>query len=169
MLKTVHMPNDTLYKGDSQELPFDMIFCETVHPIPSWGRQPSHIWAGVAGLYEVSADGLAQMKVKDRGMRWSAGSHKILHNHDVIMSAIASQITGISIVCSAVCSGADQRKHKFRVTGLYEGNPPVTGGLPSQRVSNAENVFIWWCHHVGTKTLCLGPYLLFHRYTNLLF
>ena len=36
---------------------------------------------------------------------------------------------------------------KLRVTGLCEGNPPVTGGFPSQRASNAENVSIWWCHH----------------------
>ena len=27
------------------------------------------------------------------------------------------------------------------------GNPPVTGGFPSQRASNAENVPIWWRHH----------------------
>ena len=58
---------------------------------------------------------------------------------------------------------------KFCVTGLCEGNPMVTGGFPSQRVSNAENVSIWWCHHglhcsdvrwaswclVSTSTLCL--------------
>ena len=36
---------------------------------------------------------------------------------------------------------------KPRVPGLCEGNPPVTGGFPSQRASNAENVFIWWRHH----------------------
>ena len=34
------------------------------------------------------------------------------HYSDVIMSAIASQITGVPIVCSAVCLGVDQRKHK---------------------------------------------------------
>ena len=28
-----------------------------------------------------------------------------------------------------------------------QGNPSVTGGFPSQRVSNAENVSIWWRHH----------------------
>ena len=28
------------------------------------------------------------------------------------MSAMASQITGASVVCSTVCSGADQRKHQ---------------------------------------------------------
>ena len=26
-------------------------------------------------------------------------------------------------------------------------NPPVTGGFPSQRASNAEYVFVWWRHH----------------------
>ena len=34
------------------------------------------------------------------------------HNCDIIMSVMASNITGISIVYSAVCSGADQRKHQ---------------------------------------------------------
>ena len=37
---------------------------------------------------------------------------------------------------------------KLRFTGLCEGNSPVTSGFPSQRASNAENVSIWWCHHV---------------------
>ena len=36
---------------------------------------------------------------------------------------------------------------KLRVTGLCEGNPPVTGGFLSQRVGNAKNVSIWWRHH----------------------
>ena len=52
---------------------------------------------------------------------------------------MAPQLTGVSIVCSAVCLGADQRKIKFRVTGIGDGNPPVTGGFSSQRASNAEN------------------------------
>ena len=36
----------------------------------------------------------------------------IIHYSDVIMSAMASQNTGISFVYSTVCSGADQRKHQ---------------------------------------------------------
>ena len=32
---------------------------------------------------------------------------------------------------------------KHCVTGLCEGNPPVIGGFPSQRASNAENASIW--------------------------
>ena len=36
---------------------------------------------------------------------------------------------------------------KLCVTGLCEGNSPVTGEFPAQRASNAENVSIWWRHH----------------------
>ena len=36
----------------------------------------------------------------------------ICHNSDVIISAVASQITGVSIVYSIVYSGADQRKQQ---------------------------------------------------------
>ena len=34
------------------------------------------------------------------------------------------------------------------VTGLCEGNSPVTGEFPAQKVSYAEDVPIWWRHHV---------------------
>ena len=36
---------------------------------------------------------------------------------------------------------------KLRVTGLCEGNSPVTGEFPAQRASNAKNISIWWRHH----------------------
>ena len=36
---------------------------------------------------------------------------------------------------------------KLRVTGFCAGNSPVTGELPAQMASNAENVSIWWRHH----------------------
>ena len=67
----------------------------------------------------------------------------IYHYSDLIMSVMSSQITGVSIVNSTVCSGADQRKYqKLCVTGPCEANPPVTGGPPSQRASSVENVSI---------------------------
>ena len=34
------------------------------------------------------------------------------HHNDVIMSVMTSQLTGVSIGCSTVCSGVDQRKHQ---------------------------------------------------------
>ena len=36
---------------------------------------------------------------------------------------------------------------KLRVTGLCEGNSPVTSAFLAQRASNAENASIWWRHH----------------------
>ena len=40
-----------------------------------------------------------------------------------------------------------KKTSKLRVTGLCEGNSPVTCAFLSQRASNAVNVSIW-CHHV---------------------
>ena len=59
-------------------------------------------------------------------------------------SAMASQIAGVLVVCSTVCSGADKKKETIRlcVTGLYEDNPPVTGGFPSKTASDLEKVSI---------------------------
>ena len=40
-----------------------------------------------------------------------------------------------------------KKTSKLHVTGLCEGNSPVTGEFPTQRASNAENASIWWHHH----------------------
>ena len=41
-----------------------------------------------------------------------------------------------------------KKTSKLRVTGLCAGNSPGTGEFPTQMASNAENVSIWWRHHV---------------------
>ena len=43
-----------------------------------------------------------------------------------------------------------KKTSKLRVTGLCVGNSPWTGEFPAQMASNAENVSIWWRHHVLT-------------------
>ena len=59
------------------------------------------------------------------------------------MGAMASQITSLTIAYSTIYSGADERKHqKLSVTGLVEGNSPVTGEFPAQKASNTENVLM---------------------------
>ena len=40
-----------------------------------------------------------------------------------------------------------KKTSKFRVTGLYAGNSPVTGEFSAQMVRNEKNAFIWWRHH----------------------
>ena len=42
-----------------------------------------------------------------------------------------------------------KKTSKLRVTGLCNGNSPVTGEFLAQRASNAEYVSIWWRHHVN--------------------
>ena len=39
-----------------------------------------------------------------------------------------------------------KKTSNLRVTGLCEGNSPVTGEFSAQRASSAENVSIWWRH-----------------------
>ena len=41
-----------------------------------------------------------------------------------------------------------KKTSKLRATGLCAGNSPETGEFPAERASNAENVSIWWRHHV---------------------
>ena len=60
------------------------------------------------------------------------------------MSTMASVITGVSIVYSAICSGADKRKHQSSMSLAFVR---VTGEFPAQKASNAENISIWWRHH----------------------
>ena len=75
------------------------------------------------------------------------------HYGYVIMDAIASQITSLTIVYSTVYSDADDRKHQNPaslafVRGIYRG----AVNSPQKMASNAENVSIWWRHHedIGT-------------------
>ena len=65
------------------------------------------------------------------------------------MTTMASQITSLTIVYSTVYSGADQRKHQSSASlAICAGNSPETSEFPAQMASNAENVSIWWRHHV---------------------
>ena len=76
------------------------------------------------------------------------GENNESHYNDVIMSAMASQISSLTIVYSTVYSRHRSKKpSKLRVTGLCAGNSPVTGEFPAQMTNNAESVSIWWLHH----------------------
>ena len=64
------------------------------------------------------------------------------------MSAMASQISANSTVCLTVCFRKQWRAHtNSTLLAVCEGNPPVTGGFPSQRASNAETISMVWRRH----------------------
>ena len=84
------------------------------------------------------------------------GVWPIYHFSDVIMSALASQITGVSIIYSTVYSGTDQRKHQNSaslalVGGIHRWpvNSPHKGRV-TQKMLPFDDVI----------TLTLGPSLL---------
>ena len=78
-----------------------------------------------------------------------------MHYTGVIMSAMASQIIGVSMVWSAVYSDGEQRKHQSSAPLAFFR---VTGKFPSQRANFAEKVSIWLRHH-GFSLQCYIPEL----------
>ena len=69
-----------------------------------------------------------------------------LHYSDVIMSSMASQITGVLSVCSTVCSGEDQRKHQSSASLTSVGGTDRWPVDSPHKGSNTE-IFFWWRHH----------------------
>ena len=64
---------------------------------------------------------------------WYFWDNLLRHYNDVILGAMASQITGVSIVCPTVDSGADQGKHQSSaslafVRGIHRWWIPRTKG-----------------------------------------
>ena len=53
---------------------------------------------------------------------------------------------GLDYLVNCMFRRRSKKTAKFRVTGLCEGNSPVTGEFPAQKDSNAEKVSIWWRH-----------------------
>ena len=81
-------------------------------------------------------------------------THWLFHYPDVIMSAMASQITDVSIVSSTFSSGADQRKHqssaslafvrgiqRWPVTSLHKGT--VTRKIFPFEISTGLRIIHW--------------------------
>ena len=88
---------------------------------------------------------------------WSNSTHwmgrlfsgNFFHYTDVIMSPMASQITSLTIVYSTVYSGTDKKTSKLHVTGLCEGNSPMTGEFPHKgpvmrKMFPFDDVIMWW-------------------------
>ena len=79
----------------------------------------------------------------DRNAEMPCASNRFsTHYGDVVMGAMASLITSLTIVYSIVYSGRSKKTSKLHVTGLCVGNSPGTGEFPAQMASYAENVSI---------------------------
>ena len=101
-----------------------LVVCLRHCDVTSWCLKPTETWLYVEHIFT-----LATKQIKGR-YQWTFARgikqwlvdhpHKgpVMQNafpkhcNDAIMSAMASQITGVSIVYSTVCSGEDQGKHR---------------------------------------------------------
>ena len=76
------------------------------------------------------------------------------HYSDIIMSAMASLMSVVfRCMLDLLFRRRSKKTSKLRATGFRKGNTPVAGGFPSQIVSNADNISIWWRHHEGPGLL----------------
>ena len=107
---------------------------------------------------------------RDLGLKWVSAGHPILQQLSDIMNDIRSisycinislqwrhnERNGISkhqprdCLHSRLIRPRSKKTPRLCVTGLCAGDSPVTGEFPAQMASNAENVSIWWRHHVCT-------------------
>ena len=74
------------------------------------------------------------------GLQWCHNGCNDISNHmthDCLLNCLSRRRT--------------KKTSKLCVSGLCEGNAPVTCEFPTQRSSNMENVSIWW-HHDGLKS-----------------
>ena len=75
------------------------------------------------------------------------------HYSDVILGAMVSQITSVSIDYSTICSGPEQRKHQSLASlDFVRGIQRSLVNSPHKGPVTRKDVSIWWRHH--DKTLC---------------
>ena len=103
-----------------------------------WGFSVHHVWWGAIKHFHNS-------------LRWRHNDHAGVSNH---------QPHGCLL--NRLFRRKSKKTSKLRVTGLWAGNSPGTGEFPAQMASYAENVSIWWRHHVFTGVVfslaCLYSY-----------
>ena len=88
-------------------------------------------------------------------LRWRHNDHAGVSNHQPH-----------SCLLNRLFRRKSKKISKLRVTGLCAGNSPGTGEFPAQMASYAENVSIWWRHHVAggiwlSKSLEI-PWIIWH-------
>ena len=102
-------------------------------------RHPIGRYLAVRGLEALvlTIGDVIKQWLKNKSLQWRHNGHDDVSNHQP-HHCLLSHLFG----------RRSKKTSKLRVTGLCAGNSPGTGEIPAQRVSYAENVSIWWRHHV---------------------
>ena len=99
------------------------------------------------GLVNISIK--SQKSIYKLSLRWRHNDHAGVSNH---------QPHGCLL--NRLFRRKSKKTSKPRITGLCAGNSTGTGEFPAQMASYAENVSIWWRHHVRIKA---SVYTLWHN------
>ena len=86
------------------------------------------------------------------------------HCNDIIMSAMASQFTGVSIVSNHLSERSSKKISMLRITCLCDGNPPVTGEFPFTKGHWRENCYHLMTSSSKTSFLCLIIHVYCHSF-----
>ena len=135
-------------------------WCAMIHDFDTLGSESNyHLWSGSLPHNCIPVHCRPQTRGDERCLgrgaiewcqhRHAWGNELQVHYSDVIMSAMTSQITGVSMVCSTVCSGADWGKHQSSallafVTGFHRWpmNSPHKGPV-TRKMFPFDDVIMW--------------------------
>ena len=93
-------------------------------------------------------------------LQWHHNEHDGFSNHHCLHCLV-----------NCLFRRSSKKTSKFCITGLCEGNSPVTCEFPAQRASNMEYISIWWHHHAILKdvfydsksSLCFASAVMYAR------
>ena len=108
-----------------------------IYPYSAWNHYPQY---NACSISHGTSHGLpVAHAAQGRGiaLRWRHNGRDCVLNHQPY-----------PCLFNLLLGRRSKKTSKRRVTGLCEGNSPGTGEFPTQMTSNAENVSIWWRHHV---------------------
>ena len=108
----------------------------------------SHISQHTCSIQYSSLWFLILCRLGRRSKSWRCYTCRISFHHysGVIMGEVASHQPRDCLL-NRLFRRRSKKTSKLSVTGLCAGNSLVTGELPAQMASNAENVSIWWRRH----------------------
>ena len=78
---------------------------------------------------------------------------RVIYGHSVTLKWRYNERDGVpkhqrpDCLLNRLFRSRSRKTSKLSVSGLCEGNSPMTGEFPAQRASNGENVSIRWRHH----------------------
>ena len=115
---------------------------------------------------------------QSRGYQWVIYRRSLINYSDIIMDPMVSQITGVSVVCSIVCSGGDQRIHQssaskvlVRTGDWWPVNSPHKGTATRKMFPFDDAIARSWnnmdrCHLVSTPWQIVVQHILCHNFAN---